>query len=201
MKFIITIITLFIILPPVADAATVNFSGAISYPSEVDNVFGVQVGDIFSGTLSYDENIPSPTGSNDYGFYLFDTSDTYLNITINDAVYFANGLNSFFRGDIFYGTPGKFEVRSRLNSFPEENVDTIFTVGFYNYNGFLLSTVYPPDASILTNFSLAYFAMEIVSGESVGGEITSLSPVPLPQTIFLFGCGFVAILGTRKKRR
>lgn len=156
-------------------AALVNFTvtGYADYWADAGNAFGLAVDDAITATGTFDDSVL--TGG--YGTIDFLSGSNSLTITV--------GSMTFYESDDDYGSP---EMIITADPFD-------FELTFHNAmdgGGFFDSMFYIFDA-------------EDASGNQVGGtwygESLTITAVPVPAAVWLFGSGLISLIGFARSRK
>ena len=157
-----------LVMAPVSEAALINynFNGAIDS--------GALLGEIYSGSFSFDNAVLSNTGSESVILSSFAINFHATTYHLADANFpsTADFLNGLFLG-VSYSASG-FEPSFALVSAAGLGL---------------------PD-------DLPYFSYDTVSGDSGFGSLnfTNVSSVPLPGAVWLFGSGLAALMASCRRK-
>lgn len=181
--------------PAMAALITYNFTG--------------DVGHVHSQLSSSFSTSSSPTAMS--GFVTLNTADTNLNTKVGN--YTVTNFNVTIGGytatmgtsglvEIKDGTPGLDRVIGTINAPNGPNVNflapRLFDVQLRGPAGTFSGDALPttaPSISAFTNFNRWRLVFGPGDGKVVRGTLTSLTAVPLPAAVVLFGAGLVALAG------
>lgn len=181
--------------PAMAALITYNFTGDVDrVPSQLTSSFSTS---------------SSPTAMS--GFVTLNTADTNLNTKVGN--YTVTNFQVTIGGytatmgtsglvEIKDGTPGLDRVIGTINSPNGANVNflapRLFDVHLRGPAGTFSGDALPttaPSISSFTNFNRWRLVFGPGDGKVVRGTLTSLTAVPLPAAVVLFGAGLVALAG------
>ncbi|MDO9117857.1 MAG: hypothetical protein Q7U39_07865 [Nitrospira sp.] len=181
--------------PATAALITYNFTG--------------DVGHVHSQLSSSFSTSSSPTAMS--GFVTLNTADTNLNTKVGN--YTVTNFNVTIGGytatmgtsglvEIKDGTPGLDRVTGTINA-PNGPIVNFLAPRLFDvqlrgpantFSGDALPTT-APSISAFTNFNRWRLVFGPGDGKVVRGTLTSLTAVPLPAAVILFGAGLVALAG------
>jgi len=205
-------------------AATINFTGAIGfveYDSGSSIYSGVAIGDTFSGSFTYgnsvsdasSEDIVAPTATHynftgiPYGGLISDGTikavgeNSIVGIGDNDGM----GDDTLFINNL-YGTSIPYATISDVWDVSSSNDTQAFGLALYSLDTNLFSgTDFQPIPPTLDNIDISLFYIEELdaSGNSIylaTGILSSVTVVPVPAAMWLFGSGLIGLLGFMRNK-
>ena len=188
--------------PAVAGIVTFNFTGAVSHVSTP--LFpALNASDTLSGSFTYDTDVATDSnGSPNIGRY--NDAITLLNVNVGS---FAGTLGSESAGNnnfirIVNSSTDTFDVRAPLiGSLVGAYEPLYFRMTLRDPSGLVFVNDSLPtltNAPSLSSFASDRFRIIFENGNGIAkvrGNLTSLTAVPLPPAVILFGAGLIALVG------
>lgn len=193
--------------PATAAPVTFQFSGQLTFVEPLlETATGISAGNSFIGTYTFD---PTTLGSTldpsrtDYsGAITNATVSIGTNVVLSPSLPYSSTITIVNRlpnfGPDYSNSLSSFSVNQqningiRLNMFQVQLVDPLATA----FNNTSLPTTPPSLSSFATKSASFYFLNELNGyGGAATGEIHSLTAVPVPAAVLLFGTGLTALIG------
>jgi hypothetical protein len=221
----ILFITSVLIMSASVNAATVNFTGTLGF-IEIDNdsstYSGFNIGDSFSGSFTYGNSFSDASSiditapiSADYSF----TGVPYGGFIIDGSIT-TTGMNSLLgigndddMGDDaviinnLYGAGSTTATTATDNwSIDSSNSTQAFGLALYSLDTSLFSglsfQVIPPTLGE-ADYAIFYITEQDELGNSIylaTGKLTTISAVPVPAAVWLFGSGLIGLIGLARAK-
>lgn len=181
--------------PAVAGLVTFNFTGAVG---DVNKTLfpALNSGQTLSGSFTFDDATSDSNGSLGVGRY--NNTITALSVNVGPFAGTLGAGNNFIK--IGNGSTDSYEVRAPLTGAPVQGHDPLyFRVLLRDPSGSVFGTdSLPTTAPSLSSFASDRFRLVFENGAGVArvkGNLTSLTAVPLPPAVILFGAGLIALVG------
>ena len=205
----IAIVSLLTIDDVLATPVTWNFSGIFSISRGGDPLgLGVQVGDSFNGSLTFDDSLPNTfaTYNSAYGFTINIGGHIFQSTGYIESS--TNGPSGFLQLDTGTG-PAMFSSTGYDTVATVDGTQIFFIQPVIAVDG--VSGAIPSDASLLTPinwhwFQVAYQTTSISAQPFYGGDVvftSAVSPIPEPDSyaMMLAGVGLICAMTRYKRNR
>jgi hypothetical protein len=186
--------------PALATLVTYNFTGAVGEVS-TPLFSALNAGQTLTGSFTFDNAIAdSKTGSASTGRYNDAITSFNVNLGVWSASLGSEGSHNNNVIKIGNGSSDTFEVRAPLSGDGVGSYEPLyFRLTLKDPSG----TVFGDDSLPSTGPSLSSFASDrfriVFTSETgiakVRGNLTSLTAVPLPASVIMFGAGLIALVG------
>ena len=206
------------------NATTINFTGTLGF-IEIDNgsttYSGLTIGDSFSGSFTYGDSsadassiVTNPPISADYSFtgapyggtitggsITTIGTDSGVGIGDNDGM----GDDTFYINNL-YGTSIPYETISDTWGTYSSNGTQAFGLDLYSFDTSIFSGLgFQILPLTLGNSDIALFYIEEIdtSGTTylATGILTSITAVPVPAAVWLFGSGLIGLIGIARRKK
>ncbi|TKB81904.1 MAG: hypothetical protein E8D44_13225 [Nitrospira sp.] len=194
--------------PATAASVTFQFTGQLTFvESLLETATGISAGNSFIGTYTFD---PTTLGSTFDPFVTVysgaitnATASIGANVVLSPSLPYSSSITIVNRpapvsGPDYSTSFSSFSVNQqsingiRLNALNIGLVDPLATA----FNNTALPTTPPSLGSFATKSASFYFLNELNGyGGAATGEIHSLTAVPIPAAVLLFGSGLTALIG------
>lgn len=182
-----------------ADLVTYNFTGAVGHVSTP--LFpALNAGQTLSGSFTFDTAIADSRGSASAGRY----NDAITGMTVNVGAWSASlGSEGSHNNNVINirdGSSDTFEVRAPLSGDGVGSYEPLyFRLTLKDPSGAVFGDdSLPSTAPSLSSFASDGFRLVFTSENGIAkvrGNLTSLTAVPLPASVILFGAGLIALVG------
>jgi len=193
-----------------AELISIGIEGRVTdVRGDLDLIVGkIKVGDIITGTYTYDSSMSDSQPEGYWGAYEYKTPPNGISLAIDEFLFRTDPENVDFCITIYNNPPtavlfDQILVTSYSN-LPLSNgvVPRLIQIGFFNRGrGPLSSDALPVTAPVLSVWEDEAVYLSVgpgVRGAVVEADITSAILIPEPATLLLLGLGGLALL---KKRR
>ncbi len=181
-----------------AALVTFNFTGVVTQIGQVNSYGGTSIGDTFSGSFTFDDSV---VGSG--GIYNFSGSGVGISATIGSSSFQINPFTIRVSNQI--GGNGITDEYMVYGSEGPAQSDTDFQIVLVDASGLVFSDVSlpltpPPLDAFDRQANQVRLNIPATTNPNSAFNLTSLTAVPVPAAVWLFGSA-LGLLGWIKKKR